>query len=108
VAKISLPADALTPGRMALLAVDGAEFVVWRGSDGEVRSAPRRCPHLDHDLADGWFEGNDLVCAGHGWGFDGCGQAFKRNELGRVDPKGDVARLVLHEHDGVVDVEGRA
>ena len=73
--------------------VDGDDFVVWRTEDGRVCSAPRYCPHLDHDLTEGYIDGDELVCAGHGWAFDGAGHTFKRNEFGRVDPKGEVAAL---------------
>jgi nitrite reductase/ring-hydroxylating ferredoxin subunit len=96
----------LVAGRVVAVEVDGDEFVVWRRADGSLAGAPRRCPHLDDDLADGYVVDDELVCRGHGWGFDGCGHAFKRNEFGRVDPKGDVGVLVLHEHDGVIEIEG--
>ncbi len=78
---------------MEVVDLDGHEFVVWRSRTGELRSAPRWCPHLDQDLADGWLEGDELVCAGHGWAFDGMGHVYKRNEFGRVDPKGIVPCL---------------
>jgi phenylpropionate dioxygenase-like ring-hydroxylating dioxygenase large terminal subunit len=103
----SLAASALPPGRMTVVEIDGDDYVVWRGASGVLGSAPRWCPHLDHDLLEGYVSGDELVCAGHGWGFDGCGHAFKRNEFGRLDPKGEVEALALNEHDGVVDVERR-
>ena len=69
-------------------------------------SAPRTCPHLDHDLAEGYVVDDELVCPGHGWAFDGRGHTYKRNEFGRVDPKGDVASLHLDEDDdGGIRVE---
>jgi phenylpropionate dioxygenase-like ring-hydroxylating dioxygenase large terminal subunit len=97
-----LAADALHRGAIVPVVVDGAEFVVWRGASGALGSAPRSCPHLDWDLLDGVVVGDELVCSGHGWSFDCRGHAFKRNELGRVDPKDDVATLALAEHAGVV------
>jgi phenylpropionate dioxygenase-like ring-hydroxylating dioxygenase large terminal subunit len=87
----------LRPGAVTAVDVEGEEFVLWCGDDGAVRSAPRRCPHLDHDLAEGFVHGNELVCAGHAWAFDGEGNAYKRNEFGRVDRKGTVERLVVHD-----------
>ena len=102
-----VPAGELAVGSVHALDLDGEEFVVWRGVDGRVRSAPRRCPHLDHDLADGYVAGTELVCSGHGWAFDGDGRTYKRNEWGRVDPKGEVARLDVTEHDGIVELERR-
>jgi hypothetical protein len=47
------------------------------------------------------------VCPGHAWAFGGDGQAYKRNEFGRVDPKGSVATLVIREEDGTVELELR-
>ncbi len=83
------------------------EYVLWRGTDGRVRSGPRYCPHLDHDLAEGYVAGDELVCPGHGWAFDGDGHTYKRNEHGRVDPKGTVVTLQIHEGDELVRVEPR-
>jgi phenylpropionate dioxygenase-like ring-hydroxylating dioxygenase large terminal subunit len=85
----------------------GEDYVLWRGGDGVVRSVPRYCPHLDHDLGEGWVSGNELVCPGHGWEFDGAGHAYKRNEFGRVDPKGTVPTLAIDETAGSLDVRLR-
>jgi phenylpropionate dioxygenase-like ring-hydroxylating dioxygenase large terminal subunit len=99
---VRIPDSALVPGAVVPVAVGGEEFVVWRGADGRVRSAPRTCPHLDHDLAEGYVSGCELVCAGHGWAFDGDGAVYKRNEFGRADPKGTVATLHVRTGDGAV------
>jgi phenylpropionate dioxygenase-like ring-hydroxylating dioxygenase large terminal subunit len=96
--------DELPCGAVRVVDVAGAAYVVWRGGDGLVRSAPRRCPHLDHDLAEGYVSGDELVCAGHAWTFDGEGRVFKRNEFGRVDPKGTVASLAVCEQGGVIEL----
>ena len=104
---MNLDAASVPAGRVCPVAVDGDDFVVWRGTDGRVRSAPRWCPHLDHDLADGFVAGIELVCAGHGWAFDGDGHAYKRNEFGRVDPKGTVPTLAVREQGTVVVLERR-
>jgi phenylpropionate dioxygenase-like ring-hydroxylating dioxygenase large terminal subunit len=85
----------------------GEDYVLWRGGDGIVRSVPRYCPHLDHDLGEGWVSGNELVCPGHGWEFDGTGHAYKRNEFGRVDPQGTVPTLEIDETAGTLDVRLR-
>ena len=94
--------DAVVPGAIVVVEVEGHECVLWRGGSGRLGSAPRICPHLDHDLAEGYVSGDELVCAGHGWAFDGAGHTYKRNEFGRVDPKGTVIALTLTEHaDGI-------
>ena len=104
---MDVPATNLPSGEVRAVDIEGEEFVVWRGSDGRVRSAPRRCPHLDHDLAEGYVAGDELVCAGHAWAFDGDGNAYKRNEFGRIDPKGSVATLAIREENGLVVLEAR-
>jgi 3-ketosteroid 9alpha-monooxygenase subunit A len=104
---MELPASQLPSGRVQPIELDGQDYVLWRGADGRVRSAPRYCPHLDHDLAEGHVAGDELVCPGHGWAFDGDGNTYKRNEFGRVDPKGVVVTVELHEANDTVSVESR-
>jgi len=104
---MEVPATDIRPGAVYPVDVGAEEYVLWRGSDGRLRSAPRRCPHLDHDLAEGQVVGNELVCPGHAWAFDGDGHAYKRNEFGRVDPKGTVAMLAIREDGATASVEAR-
>jgi 3-ketosteroid 9alpha-monooxygenase subunit A len=98
---------AMHAGEVRPIDVDGQDYVLWRGTDGRLRGVPRSCPHLDHDLAEGYVSGDELVCPGHAWAFDGDGNAYKRNEWGRIDPKGAVATLEIHEAHDIVDVELR-
>jgi hypothetical protein len=44
---------------------------------------------------------------GHGWAFDGEGNTYKRNEFGRVDPKGGVEILDVREDDATLRVQAR-
>jgi phenylpropionate dioxygenase-like ring-hydroxylating dioxygenase large terminal subunit len=103
--EVRIEPDAVAIGRVIAVDVEGEEFVVWRGDDGQVRTAPRRCPHLDHDLSEGYVAGDELVCAGHAWAFDGHGNVYKRNELGRVDPKGTVATLDVDERGSMIELQ---
>jgi 3-ketosteroid 9alpha-monooxygenase subunit A len=102
---VRIDAAALAPGSVVAVEVGGREYVIWRGRTGALGSAPRSCPHLDHDLAEGYVIVDELVCPGHGWAFDGLGHVFKRNEFGRVDPKGAVPALRLTEDAGGIRVE---
>jgi nitrite reductase/ring-hydroxylating ferredoxin subunit len=102
---VAIASAAVATGSVVAIECAGDEFVLWRGHDGRVRGAPRWCPHLDHDLADGYVVDDELVCAGHGWAFDGDGRAYKRNEFGRVDPKGTVETPTIHEHDAVIEAK---
>lgn len=40
------------------------------GPAGELVATPGVCPHEDVSLADGHLDGEQLVCPGHGYGFD--------------------------------------
>jgi phenylpropionate dioxygenase-like ring-hydroxylating dioxygenase large terminal subunit len=104
---VDLPATAVASGEVRPVDIEGEEYVLWRGMDGRLRSAPRTCPHLDHDLAEGHVAGEELVCAGRAWAFDGDGNAYKRNEFGRIDLKGSVATLAIREENGTVVLELR-
>jgi nitrite reductase/ring-hydroxylating ferredoxin subunit len=99
VASSELPA-----GRVLPFEHDGDEWIVWRDTHGRLCAQQRRCPHLDHDLAEGVVTGDELVCRGHGWSFDLDGRARKRNEHGRADPKGRVVTLAARDRDGTVEV----
>jgi nitrite reductase/ring-hydroxylating ferredoxin subunit len=105
---VTIASASVTRGSVVAIDCGGEELVLWRGHDGRVRGAPRRCPHLDHDLAEGYVIGGALVCAGHAWEFDGDGHAYKRNEFGRVDPKGTVATPMIHEHDAIIEASPAA
>jgi phenylpropionate dioxygenase-like ring-hydroxylating dioxygenase large terminal subunit len=80
------------------------DVVVWRGASGELCAMYRFCPHLDEDLAEATVVGDELVCHGHGWSFDGRGHAYKRNLFGRADPKGEIETFDVSEVDGEVRV----
>ena len=84
--------------------VDGEELVVWRSRAGVLCAHQRRCPHLDEDLAEGSVQGEELVCAAHGWAIGCDGQVSKRNEAGRVDPKGTIRTWQAREQDGKITV----
>src|SRR5438045_2320109 len=84
--------------------VDGEELVVWRSATGVVCAHQRRCPHLDQDLAEGNVSGDELVCAAHGWSIACDGTVFKRNEAGRVDPKGTIHTWQARDAGGKISV----
>ena len=105
--EVLIDAAVLTPGAVLAVVVGGAEYVVWRGRSGRLGSAPRTCPHLDHDLAEGYVVDDELVCPGHGWAFDGHGDVYKRNEFGRVDSKGRVPVLTLRETGSGIELSDR-
>ena len=72
---------------------------------GELIATAGVCPHEDVSLEGGELDGGTIVCPGHAWEFDRRGNAFKRNEFGRVDPKGKVPTLRLREDGDGISVE---
>src|SRR3954469_6969255 len=82
--------------------VDGEELVVWRGASHVICANQRRCPHLDHDLVEGFVQGDELVCVAHGWSIGCDGHVFKRNEAGRIDQKGEIRTWQTRERDGMI------
>lgn len=58
-------------GELRAFAVDGVTWpVIVTRIDGELVAVPGVCPHEDVALADGWIEGREIVCHGHGYAFD--------------------------------------
>ncbi|WP_028312753.1 aromatic ring-hydroxylating oxygenase subunit alpha [Derxia gummosa] len=68
----ALPAGARLATRLL-----GREVVVWRGADGAVHAGEDRCPHRGTRLSVGEVKGDEIVCAYHGWRFDGAGRCTK-------------------------------
>jgi renierapurpurin 18,18'-hydroxylase len=100
-----LPTGDLPADRVVAVEVDGEEAVVWRAADRRPCIMARRCPHLDWDLTEAVVVGDELLCAGHGWSLRFDGQALKRNERGREDPKGAIRTWTAREHDGWIEVD---
>ena len=72
----------------------GEKVVVWRAGN-EVRAARDLCIHRGTRLSIGRVEGEQLVCAYHGWRYDGSGQcAFIPAQPDRKPP--DKAQLRMY------------
>lgn len=57
--------------------LDGVPIVIFRGADGRPRALLDRCPHRGIPLSMGRCERGRVVCAYHGWEFDGEGQCLR-------------------------------
>lgn len=51
----------------------GEDYVLYRGSDGQVVAMGDRCIHRGASLAGGWVEGNCIRCPYHGWRYEADG-----------------------------------
>lgn len=58
-------------GSLAAAHDEGKPVVVAVLADGARVVLPDTCPHDGGLLSDGFVEGNRIVCARHGWEFDG-------------------------------------
>jgi phenylpropionate dioxygenase-like ring-hydroxylating dioxygenase large terminal subunit len=62
----------------------GEPIVLWRTSDGGVACVQDRCCHRSAKLSIGFLEGDDIVCAYHGWAFAADGRCVRIPQ--RLDP----------------------
>jgi nitrite reductase (NADH) small subunit len=59
------------PARRGCLVEAGScTLAVFNGGDGRFYAVSALCPHEDGPLADGWIEGDAVVCPWHGFDFD--------------------------------------
>ena len=61
----------VVPGELRAFAVTGVTWpVIITYAEAELVAVPGVCPHEDVALAGGHLEGTELICPGHGYGFD--------------------------------------
>ena len=101
--------DALAPGAIvdASLPSEADDFdrdlVVWRTFDGRACVMEARCPHQwSHLGAEGFVDGDEIVCTAHFWRFAIDGTGTKLNVNGRRDIKADIDVMPCDERDGAV------
>jgi nitrite reductase (NADH) small subunit len=69
-------------GRGQLVEAGAQTLAVFNGGDGRFYAVSALCPHEDGPLADGWIEGDAVVCPWHGFDFDlATGQCRVADEL---------------------------
>lgn len=89
----------LPEGRGVLLERAGHAIALFNAGAGRVHATSPLCPHEDGPLADGWIEGDAVVCPWHGFDFDlatgGC----------RVDENLSIAVYPTRVVDSTVEVD---
>ena len=63
-------ADAIEVGHGTLVESQGVAMAVFNGGGGRFFACGAICPHEDGPLAEGWLEGEAVVCPWHGFDFD--------------------------------------
>ena len=66
----ALKTDDIPVGQGALLEVGGIAVAVFNAGAGRFHAMSPLCPHEDGPLAEGWLEGDAVVCPWHGFDFD--------------------------------------
>ena len=62
--------DQIPVGQGALLDVHGVTLALFNAGGGRFHATSPLCPHEDGPLAEGWIEGDAVVCPWHGFDFE--------------------------------------
>lgn len=57
-------------GQGVLLDVGGVTIALFNAGGGRFHATSPLCPHEDGPLAEGWLEGDAVVCPWHGFDFE--------------------------------------
>jgi nitrite reductase (NADH) small subunit len=62
--------DDVPTGQGVLVDVAGVTLAVFNAGGGRFHATSPLCPHEDGPLAEGWLEGDAVVCPWHGFDFE--------------------------------------
>ena len=68
---------AVQPGRVVEIQFWKTSIALYRGRDGQLRALENRCAHRQLKLSAGDVDNCNLVCAYHGWTYDGDGRVVQ-------------------------------
>ena len=57
-------------GHGTLIEVNGVSLSLFNAGGGRFHATSSLCPHEDGPLAEGWLEGDAVVCPWHGFDFE--------------------------------------
>ena len=60
----------LSVGQGTLIERDGTALAVFNAGGGRLFATSPRCPHEEGPLAEGWLEGDVVICPWHGYDFE--------------------------------------
>ena len=67
--RVATPAE-IAAGQGRLVESGGLSVAVFNAGEGRYYACGGSCPHEDGPLAEGWLEGESVVCPWHGFSFD--------------------------------------
>jgi nitrite reductase/ring-hydroxylating ferredoxin subunit len=89
----------LAVGQGLAVEVKGMSIAVFNAGSGRFYACSGVCPHEEGPLAEGWLEGEAVVCPWHGFDFDlGTGQC-------RVDPELSIPVFAVRLTEEGVEVD---
>jgi nitrite reductase/ring-hydroxylating ferredoxin subunit len=96
--RVASPND-IPAGQGLSVETEGLSLAVFNGGNGRFYACGGVCPHEDGPLAEGWLEGDVVVCPWHGFDFD--------LETGhcRVDPQLNIPVFAVRVTDDAVEVD---
>ncbi|WP_161993320.1 aromatic ring-hydroxylating dioxygenase subunit alpha [Lacisediminimonas profundi] len=100
-----LPSDELPLDKPVGIKRLGADLVVWRDAEGQVRVFEDRCPHRGAKLSLGVQQDGGLRCWYHGWKFDSEGQCNSIPSEGgecATSKRVRVRSYPVEEHGGLI------
>lgn len=62
--------DDIPVGQGTLVDINGVTLALFNAGGGRFHATSPLCPHEDGPLAEGWIEGDAVVCPWHGFDFD--------------------------------------
>ena len=96
--------SALRRGQVLATRFYGDQVALFRGSDGQVHAIEDRCAHRQLPLSIGEVQRCNLVCAYHGWSYNGEGQVeeIPHDLFGRSMPRFRVRSFPVAERYGLI------
>ena len=94
----------IQPGQVTEVIFWKRSIALFRGQDGQLRAIENRCAHRQLKLSLGEVDGCNLVCAYHGWAYDGDGRvvAIPHEHFGRKMPNFRVSHYPVRVRYGLV------
>jgi phenylpropionate dioxygenase-like ring-hydroxylating dioxygenase large terminal subunit len=96
--------ERLKPGQVVEVAFWKQSIALFRGADGTLHAIANRCAHRQLKLSHGRVEGCELVCAYHGWKYDGEGRlaAVPHDLFGYDLPKVRIPKFPVRVRYGLI------
>jgi len=96
--------SAIAKGRVVEVVFWRESVAVFRDDEGRLHAVENRCAHRQLKLSKGMVQKDKLVCAYHGWQFNGCGElaAVPHETFGKKTPACKLETYPLRVRYGLV------